>query len=361
MDTLLDHSIVSGLPNVERKVSGNNTEWHLESPPVPASLVLGGFDRSRMKSQFMDTSFPFDFDDSRPLCLNIQRISASNTIFGSVSLLDEEIYGQVDFTLPHLWLPRHTCDRFAAAFGLEYDNSTDLYLISHERRMEMLAKNPTVTIGFGTTSNPAERVNIMLPYSSFDLEASHPIYPNRTYYFPLRRAANESQCLLGRTLFQEAYIVVDYERRNFTIQQARFPASNEANDIIAITDPKYVGPTNDTENSITSKKSLPKNAIIGISTGGALCFILLIALLTLLYRRHIRKQAARKDKANGTPSSTSFSQTNGMEEITHTLQEMQGPETCELGGIARVEIAGVLPEHQLPDEERRFAYELSAG
>jgi hypothetical protein len=74
-------------------------------------------------------------------------------------------------------------------------------------------------------------VNITLPYDAFDLQLSYPYLPNTTYadpskyYFPLRQAANETQYVLGRAFLQEAYLITDYERNNFSIHQAVHNAS----------------------------------------------------------------------------------------------------------------------------------------
>jgi hypothetical protein len=197
---------------------------------------------------------------------------------------------QVDFTVPHLWLPRNTCDRFESAFGLTYDNNTDLYLISDQNHTRMLRKNPSVTIGFGASSNPAERVNIILPYSAFDLQASHPIYSKETNYFPVRRAANESQYTLGRTLLQEAYIVVDYERRNFSIHQARFPQSNNPKQITAILGLELMGSSNSTTTPHPPRRTPQKNAIIGITIGIVAFAVLLAGITTLLYQPRRRNR-----------------------------------------------------------------------
>jgi len=43
-----------------------------------------------------------------------------------------------------------------------------------------------------------------LPYAAFDLVADYPLVIDSSRYFPLMRAANESQYTLGRTFLQEA-------------------------------------------------------------------------------------------------------------------------------------------------------------
>ena len=69
-------------------------------PKVFGSLTLGGFDESRFEPN--NITFPFDADDERPLILKLQGVTAKNTFNGSVVLLEEETYVNLDFTLPYL-------------------------------------------------------------------------------------------------------------------------------------------------------------------------------------------------------------------------------------------------------------------
>lgn len=106
----------------------------------------------------------------------------------------------------------------------------------------------------------------------FDLEASYPIYPNATSYFPIRRAANDSQYTLGRAFLQEAYVVADYERSNFSIHQVVF--DSQAQNIVAIHAP------NSTLIDTSPKKDqfLSAGAIAGIVIGVVAAVALLGAL-----------------------------------------------------------------------------------
>lgn len=47
-------------------------------------------------------------------------------------------------------------------------------------------------------------MSIMLPFSALALPTASPFTPNNTYYFPLKKAANDSQNTLGRVFLQEA-------------------------------------------------------------------------------------------------------------------------------------------------------------
>jgi hypothetical protein len=249
------------------------------------------------------------------------------------SILDDVAYFNIDSTVPHLWLPRSTCDKLESLFGLQYDNATDLYLVNSTIHQRLLDANPTFTFGLGN-SDPTERVSISLPYGAFDLQASYPIYDNSTSYFPIRRAANESQYILGRTFLQEAYIVVDYERSNFSVHQALFPTTNAEPTIVPIVIPKD-------EALLGSKsKHLGGGAIAGIVIGVLAFIALLVTLGILLYRRRARNAILADEEArkNAVADSQMNLEEKGLAEVSsNEVHEMNMPEG-EVDGIPRNEL-----------------------
>jgi hypothetical protein len=82
---------------------------------IGASLVLGGYDTSRFKTNNLTISF--GPDDSRPLLVGLQSVQADNTLLGTISLLPQGIYALIDSTVPEIWLPISACEIFEAAFG----------------------------------------------------------------------------------------------------------------------------------------------------------------------------------------------------------------------------------------------------
>ncbi|KAF2024468.1 acid protease [Setomelanomma holmii] len=261
---------------------------YYKKPNAFGSLIYGGYDQSRFVPN--DITFPFDANDSRKPSLNIQAIVTRDFSNTTVSLLpDGAAYSLIDFAEPQMWLPISACNAFATAFNLTYDNTTDLYLVDAATRARLLERNPTITFGLGTTANPAERVNVVLPYSAFDQQASYPIYPNATNYFPIRRADNDTMYTIGRVFFQEAYVRIDYDRGNFSVHQALFPATNDKVDIVPIASPEANNTTlqHDTKRPI----ALSKGRIAGISIGGAAVVALLICVWFWLVRRN--SQASR--------------------------------------------------------------------
>lgn len=269
-------------------------------PQRYTSLTLGGYDASRFTAS--GQTFPFNEDNSIVLSLGVQKITAINTLLGTRSLLNNAIFSVIDSTLPHIWLPRQSCDSFADAFGLTFDSDTNLYLVNDTIHERLRSLNPSVTFSLGNDANPATLVSITVPYAAFDLQASDPIYPNATNYFPIRRATNESQYTLGRAFLQEAYIIADYERSNFSVHQATFKSPAPAQQIVTIHDPLENTTTSTTDNgtqSVDTKSGLGTPAIVGIAVGvGVLALILIIAAF-IWYRRRKRTTPELDGQPNG--------------------------------------------------------------
>lgn len=184
------------------------------------SLTLGGYDASRFTPS--NLSIPFSTNDHRSLTVGVQSVSASGTLTGQVTPLAEGEFFLLDSTVSDIWLPLSACQVFEESFGLTYDNRTDYYIVDASTHQQLQNLNPSVTFKLGAAASGGSIISITLPYAAFDLQAASPYYPNATNYFPIRRAANSTQYTLGRTLLQEAFVIVDQERLNFTIAQATF-------------------------------------------------------------------------------------------------------------------------------------------
>lgn len=249
---------------------------------------MGGYDQSRFISN--NVSFSFGSDDSRRLTLVIQSITATNTLHGAVEPLSSGILALIDSTVPHIWLPTSACAVFERAFGLIYDNTTDLYIINDTTHEHLQRLNPKVTLKLGNSVSEGDTVAIQLPYGAFDLQASLPIYANETNYFPLRRAMNESQFTLGRTFLQEAYVTADYERMNFSVGQA-VHTDNRKPQIIMINSNNNTAnkPTGSVAMTRTSSSNLNPGQISGIALG-SLALVVVVAVFGLLFVRHKRQQ-----------------------------------------------------------------------
>ena len=168
---------------------------------VLGSLTLGGYDSSRYVPN--DVIFDFDEVDARDLSVDISSIiyteDGKNT-----TLMSTPISAYLDSTVPWIYLPRSACRKFESAFGLEFDNETQSYLVNDTLHKKLQSDNASVTFTLRNPSHTGE-VDITLPYAAFDLVAQYPLSTNGSLnYFPLVPATNDSQYTLGRTFFQEA-------------------------------------------------------------------------------------------------------------------------------------------------------------
>jgi Eukaryotic aspartyl protease len=251
----------------------------------PASLVLGGYDSARVKTQTTGFSMPTGQDSS------LLRVSVQSIIVDSASGSTQSITasGQtsttfkaiIDSTLPYLYLPESICNKFESLFGLTYDNQTGLYTISPTNRAANSGKTIRVLVADAVNGKASQEIS--LPYAAFDLNATWPIYDNSTSYFPIRRSPSTDTNgvhILGRAFLQEAYVVADYERGNFSIGQANAPTS-QIQSLVPIFNATY-------EAKPTTSHSLSKGAIAGIAIGAAAGAILLAALLFWYFHRRKR-------------------------------------------------------------------------
>ncbi|MCJ1252993.1 hypothetical protein MMC24_000800 [Lignoscripta atroalba] len=266
---------------------------------VLGSLTLGGYDASRFAPS--NLSFGFASDISRDLVVGIHSITADSLgrPLNPAELLPTPILSFIDAAVPEIWLPLAACEAFEQAFGLQWDSTTELYLVNETQHTTLLAQNASITFEIGTDTTNDQTVNIILPYASFDLEVSHPVVENATKYFPIRRAANETQYTLGRTFLQEAYLIVDYEQSNFSVNPCIFSESAQQ-DILPILAP-YASPTDGTGASPEQPppqpprpaRSISGGAIAGIAVA-AIVVILLLFLGSFLALRRRRERASKE-------------------------------------------------------------------
>jgi hypothetical protein len=148
-------------------------------------------------------SFGFGPDISRDLTVGLQAIST--TINGQThELLPNGIYTFIDSPVPHIWLPLEACQQFEEAFGLAWDSAARLYLVNDTLHSDLLSSNASLRFQINNLTEGGSTIDITLPYTSLDLVVDYPIVSNRSRYFPIIRATNETQYTLGRTFLQEA-------------------------------------------------------------------------------------------------------------------------------------------------------------
>lgn len=266
-----------------------------EENKVAGSLTLGGYDASRFTPS--NASFDFAGDVSRDLVVGLQSISVDGLDDSNIalSLLPDPILTFIDAGVPQIWLPQAACDVFENTFGLTYDPTTSLYLVNDTTHDALLSRNATITFKIGPDTSGPSTVEIQFPYAAFDLQltADYPGINETTHYFPIRRAANDTQYTLGRTFLQQAYIVADYERSNFSVNPCIF-ADETKQDLRSILPLSDNSTSESNSNQSHSSPSLAAGAIAGIAVGIVVVILLLSGATLIFWRQRRRKERGPK-------------------------------------------------------------------
>lgn len=307
-----------------------STSWaytagaYYQSPPSFGSLTLGGFDSTRFVPN--NLSFAFGADLSRDLLVSLHTITYDTA--GSSPLLANSIDIFIDSLVTELWLPADVCERFASQFNLTWNTQGQLYLVDGSVHQALLAQNPTFTFTIGASGGGEQTLEIVLPYAAFDLNLTAPIVGSTTNYFPLKQA-NSSQYTLGRVFLQEAYVIADYDRGNFSVSQALFPSTSVKEQIVTIQPP----------GSGSMGAGLGTGAIAGIAV--AIVAIIALTIAVMLYFRRRSKQ--RHDAATISKLREKLN-TKGMVDNRAEVQEADGDNTQHVELPAHV---GPLGRHEM--------------
>lgn len=313
------------------------------------SLILGGYDTSAY--QDTNSSYGFFSDQSRDLTIGVQSISTNASADNTV-LQSSQISMFIDSSVAELYLPLDACHAFEKAFGLTYNSTLGMYLVSDSLHSKLTSENPSVTFTITTAITGGSTFNITFPYASFDLQANPPLVKKASRYFPLKQAANETQYVLGRTFLQEAYLIVDYERGNFSVHPRVWNASAVSNVVTILP----LGAKASVPNT-GSSHSLGGGAIAGIVIG--VCVVIVAVAVAIL--RYLvlsrRKNAAAETVATEAPAMTVADASavvspeppkSATAEISPGgLRELQGDDSAK----ATPEIEGSMPTTRSPMSE----------
>ena len=250
-----------------------------QQPSIYGSLTLGGYDTTRFIPN--NVSITFGADSSRDLLVGIQQIT-SDTV--DTPLLSNGIYAFIDSMVPHMWLPISVCAAFERAFNLTWNATAGLYLLTEEEHAHLLVLDANITIKLGPSTAGNVSIDIVMPYGAFDLTASSPLTESPTRFFPLQRAQNDSQYTLGRVFLQQAYVIADYDRSNFSVSQALFPATSIKKNIVATLPPDTA--------SGQKHYALSRKAIAAISCSVVLSIFILLAI-SYCFRRYRRRKSPK--------------------------------------------------------------------
>ncbi|KAF2688332.1 acid protease [Lentithecium fluviatile CBS 122367] len=263
---------------------------------VTGNLILGGYDASRVKVE-KGASIKMPSQQNNTLVVGVQSIIYTpdpDKEANAFSFTDESkgFLATIDSTLPYLYLPDAVCDEFAERFGLVYDEKHDIYTVNSTAHQTNVNLNATVSFRIGTGPDASDPfASIELPYAAFYYTIDQPLVENATEYFPIKKSPNGIY-VLGRTFLQESYVIVDYERWNFTVAPVLYSQNTDEHDLVPIWNTTY-SPSVPTPTSIASGggSGLSPGAVAGIVVG--VVVVLLLAGLAFFFRWK-KRQAKRQ-------------------------------------------------------------------
>ena len=203
LQTLKSKSAISGL------TWAYTAGARYRTPESFGSLTFGGYDSSLVNMNEALTGVDFTRNaNGNELTLTVKSIA-----IGDHSFNETELVAQLDSAVPEIWAPQPVCTLFEEKFGLQWNETFGMYLVSEEQRERLQAEDTSVSFELAASGSASPKtVTITLPYAAFDQEVKFPLAgitdgETTLHYFPLKRTPNDTsnfQVFLGRAFFQEA-------------------------------------------------------------------------------------------------------------------------------------------------------------
>ncbi|KAL7627664.1 hypothetical protein AAE478_001857 [Parahypoxylon ruwenzoriense] len=296
---------------------------------TPLSLTLGGYDANRFEPH--DTKFSLNATTRQPEVL-LRAITASvsdadkaptswPTSSVTLSSFNESTVALLDSSTPYLWLPQTICDRFAASLNLTWNETFGLYLFSNYENLDRYRSSPDLSFTF-TLSSADNRdnlgqpldvsgvVNLTISSDAFIQNLRYPFMNLIEYgaaavpYFPLRPTGDDNRVIIGRTFFQEAYLITNYETSMFSVHKAKFPErplrDTSIQTLATFEHSPYPGPPKRPGGG----GGLTESQTVGLAVGACGLGIAIIVAFWLVRRRKKQRKAGIMEDSDQDKAST---------------------------------------------------------
>jgi hypothetical protein len=323
-------------------------------PDIPGSLMLGGYDQSRVldqvSSQQVDSTnnigplkiyledigmgvatgdSPFDFKNKSELL----KWGGSTTSRGKTV--------EIDPTLPYLYLPRDTCDAMAAELPVTFNEGLGLYFWNtDDESYQKITSSPAyMSFTFEKDSTNTQNITIKVPFQLLKLTLQEPLVEHNTTYFPCYPS---DSFVLGRAFLQAAFIGTNWQEGTgggyWFLAQAPGPAiGSGVQQSIGVSDTSIKASTNSWEDSWNGywvPLSL-ENSSSGLSTGakagiGVGCAIGGLGLIGILAWPIISRQKRTAKSNPGTVDQYSIAPTSADGRKPLQLTELNAHHVTEL-------------------------------
>jgi hypothetical protein len=358
-------------------------------PPIPGSLILGGYDRSRCISppiasdhDFLLTELSLEVTSGGWTFLDSPELD-SNHLLRSGITSNNSLTVTPNPGVPYMYLPESTCSTIASFLPVAFDQKIGYYIwnTTDPAFKNIMSSPSALKFSFSTASGIQ---NISVPFALLNLTLDYPLASTPTQYFPCApyTPPDDSAYPLGRAFLQAVFLGQNGQTQKTFLAQAPGPGMRaEAVTTLASTDTGLTAMANPPYWNLTWTdylKALPNDkapsaadtsgagglsggAIAGIVVGvvGGLGLCAIAAFIWLRRHRSNKRQTVhwgghrngqeKGDFLGGAPATVSESASEPIHEMASG-----GPQKSDKPGLpAEMEVPVYVGELEASDVYRR--------
>ena len=229
-------NLVTGFLRKSNTIPSSSFGLHIGSVPMgqPGSLVLGGYDKSRVLGDI--GAFDISGDLGEPIISMIDvtiGVEQGETPFktpriGSLYRANgnESVPVSLNPTVPYMFLPLGTCEAIAEYLPVRFDRGLGLYIWNTQDPQHGRVIGSPSYLQFTFQQSSSTNLTIKLPFALLNLTLESPIVDSPQQYFPCKPYNSaDSRWYLGRAFLQAAHLAINWEQRKFFLGQAPGPNS----------------------------------------------------------------------------------------------------------------------------------------
>ncbi|KAJ1708896.1 aspartic-type endopeptidase [Aspergillus flavus] len=301
-------------------------------PAIPGSLVLGGFDKSRVLAEVSSQSVSLSSYSSGIWQIVLKDIglgvATGGSPFGFTSknglfmqsngaALPKSV--TIDPTKPYMYLPEATCDAITSSFPVSFNSGLGLYIwdTTNSKYTNITSSATYLSFVFNKDGLSDQTITVKVPLRLLTLTLQDPLVDRNATYFPCFHSTDTP--VLGRPFLQAAFVGVNWFEGNNTgtwflgqapgpgLPEADITTINVADATLAASNTsweeswaKYWRPLPEygSNSSTSSNSGLSTGAKAGIGVGVGVAGVLLIAggVWVAVLRRRGRQPVAVEER-----------------------------------------------------------------